>query len=116
MEFVPLDTECVEDGYRLEHRDSFTAENAWRAIIFMDKAISRPCEEYAAQERITTFGTLKSLLDPINSKALVSYEQAAEKLQVSGGAAKTLIHRFVKAIHLVYARGGRPYGLRACRS
>jgi RNA polymerase sigma-70 factor (ECF subfamily) len=46
--------------------------------------------------KTTTFETLKPLLDPINNKATLSYEQAASSLQVSVGSVKTLIHRLRK--------------------
>jgi hypothetical protein len=43
-----------------------------------------------------TFEALKVFLDPINSRSAPSYEEVASRIQVSTGAAKTLIHRLRK--------------------
>src|SRR2546430_5353264 len=53
-------------------------------------------EEYAAQGKASTFETLKPFIDPINSKAALSYEQVADALQVDLGSVKKLIFRLRK--------------------
>ena len=97
IEFVPFDAECVE--YRLGELDFLTADkifDARWAITVLDEAMTRLGQQYAAQDKTSTFETLKPFLDPINSKASLSYEQVANALQVSVGSAKTLIHRLRK--------------------
>jgi RNA polymerase sigma factor (sigma-70 family) len=99
LEFVPLDTKLAEDRYRLGSVDFLTAEkifDARWAMTLLDEAMDQLREEYAAQGKKSTFETLKPLLDPINSGAEPSYEQAASALQVSVGSIKTLIHRLRK--------------------
>jgi hypothetical protein len=59
-------------------------------------ALDRLNREYAAQGKGTTFQALRTFLDPINTKSLPSYEEAAAQLEVSVGAVKTLIHRLRK--------------------
>jgi DNA-directed RNA polymerase specialized sigma24 family protein len=70
-EFVGLDAEKAEGLNRLRH-------------------------EYATQGKTSTFEALNVFLDPVNSKAPPSYEEVANRLQVSTGAVKTLIHRLRK--------------------
>jgi hypothetical protein len=53
-------------------------------------------QECAIQGKTCIFETLKPFLDPINSKAALSYEQVGAALQVSVGSVKTLIHRLRK--------------------
>jgi RNA polymerase sigma factor (sigma-70 family) len=97
--FVPLDLECAEERYRLGSVDFLTAEkifDARWAMTLLDGAMSRLRQEYAAREKTSAFETLEPFLDPINSKAALSYEQVANALQVSVGSVKTLIHRLRK--------------------
>jgi RNA polymerase sigma factor (sigma-70 family) len=99
LELVPLDTKLAEDRYRQGPVDFLTAEkifDARWAMTLLDEAMGQLREECAAQGKTSTFETLEPLLDPVNSKAALSYEQAASALQVSVGSIKTLIHRLRK--------------------
>jgi len=97
--FVPLNTESAEDRYPLGALDLLTAEkifDARWAMTLLDEAMGRLRQECAIQGKTCIFETLKPFLDPINSKAALSYEQVADALQVSVGSVKTLIHRLRK--------------------
>ena len=99
IEFIPLDTKFAEHRYQLGAPDFSTPDkifDARWAITLLDETMSRLGHEYAAQGKTSIFETLKSFLDPINSKASLSYEQVASALQVSVGSVKTLIHRLRK--------------------
>ena len=99
IEFVPLDMKLAEDRYRLAPLDFLTADkifDARWAMTLLDEAMARLREEYAAQGRTSTFETLKPFIDPINSKAALSYEQVADALQVGLGPVKKLIFRLRK--------------------
>jgi len=99
LEFVPLDTQSAEDHYRLAPLDFLTAEkifDARWAMTLLDEAMGRLRLEYAAQEKTTTFETLKPLLDLNNQEAAICYERVANALQVSVGSVKTLIYRLRK--------------------
>jgi RNA polymerase sigma factor (sigma-70 family) len=96
IEFVPLDMKSAEDRYRVSQLDFLTADkifDAQWAITLLDDAMGRLSEEYAAQEKASMFETLKPFIDPINSKAALSYEQVADTLQVGLGSVKKLIFR-----------------------
>ena len=58
--------------------------------------MNRLNREYVAQEKRTTFEALNVFLDPINSKELPTYENVADRLKISVGSVKTLIHRLRK--------------------
>jgi hypothetical protein len=99
LEIVPLDTKLAEARYQLGPVDSLSAEKVFDArwaMTLLDQAMDRLSAEYASQGKTTTFETLKPLLDPVNSKGALSYEQAASALQISVGSVKTLIHRLRK--------------------
>jgi hypothetical protein len=99
IEIVPLDTKSAEDRYRLAPLDFLTADkifDARWAMTLLDEAMARLREDYAAQGRTSTFETLKPFIDPINSKAALSYEQVAGALQVGLGSLKKLIYRLRK--------------------
>jgi len=99
LEFVSLDTGLSEDRYRLAPLDNLTPErifDARWAMTLLREAMGRLSDEYTAQGKTSTFETLKAFVDPINSKAALSYEQVATVLQVSVGSVKTLIHRLRK--------------------
>jgi RNA polymerase sigma factor (sigma-70 family) len=99
LEIVPLDTKLAEARYQLGPVDSLSAEkifDARWAMTLLDQAMDRLSAEYASQGKTTTFETLKPLLDPLNSKGALSYEQAASALQISVGSVKMLIHRLRK--------------------
>jgi RNA polymerase sigma factor (sigma-70 family) len=98
-EFVPLDAKNAEDRYRLEAADHLTAEkifDARWALTLLDEAMSLLSAEYAGQEKMATFETLKPFLNPIDSEAQSSYEQVADQLEISVGAVRTLVHRLRK--------------------
>ena len=99
IDFVPFDTKFAEHCVQFGSLDFLTADkifDARWAMTLLDEAMTRLGQEYAAQGKTSIFETLKPFLDPINSKATLSYEQAAKGLRVSVGAAKTLIHRLRK--------------------
>jgi RNA polymerase sigma factor (sigma-70 family) len=98
-EFVGLDAEKAEELYRLEPVECLTAEkmfDARWAMTLLAEALNRLRHEYATQGKTSTFEALNVFLDPVNSKAPPSYEEVANRLQVSTGAVKTLIHRLRK--------------------
>jgi RNA polymerase sigma-70 factor (ECF subfamily) len=106
IEFVALDAEPVENLSGFGPVDFLTAEkifDARWALTLMDEAMNRLHEEYAAQGKAAVFETLKVFLDPINSRTPLSYEQAANILQISIGSVKTLIHR-LREQHAVQLR------------
>jgi RNA polymerase sigma factor (sigma-70 family) len=95
-EFVHLDMEIAEERYRLEPVEDISPEkifDARWAMVLLGEAMKRLGQRYAAQGKTATFETLRAFLDPINTKSLPSYEEAAAELKVSIGAVKTLIHR-----------------------
>ena len=99
IDFVPLDTNFAEHRCQLGKLDVLTADkifDARWAITLLDTAMIRLAQQYAAQGKTSVFETLKPYIDPINSKVSLSYEQVANTLGVSVGAAKTLIHRLRK--------------------
>ena len=98
-EFVELDAQEAEERYRLEPAECLTPEkmfDARWAITLLAEAMNRLRQEYATEEKTSTFEALKVFLDPVNSKAPPSYEEVANRLQVSAGAVKTFIHRLRK--------------------
>ena len=99
IEFLPLDMKSAEDRYRLTQLDFLTADkvfDAQWAMTLLDDAMVRLGEEYAALGKESMFETLKPFIDPINSKAALSYEQVAGTLRVDLGAVKKLIFRLRK--------------------
>src|SRR5215469_9429395 len=96
-EFVTLDLEWAESRYQLEPVDALTAEkifDARWAMTLLDRAMTLLGEEYAAEDKKSTFEILKAFLDL--SKAPPPYEQAADALQISVGSVKMFIHRMRK--------------------
>ena len=101
-EFVTPDLERAESRYLLEPVDTLTAENIFDArwaMTLLGRAMTLLGEEYAAQDKTSTFEMLKSFLDL--SKAPPPYEQVADALQVSVASTKTLIHRLRKRFALI---------------
>ena len=97
-EFVQLDAEEAEKRYRLEPVESLTAEkifDARWAITVLGEALKTLSHEYATTGKTTIFEVLKVFLDP-NRTALPSYDEVANKLNVSTGGVKTLIYRLRK--------------------
>ena len=98
-EFLELDAEEAEERYRLEPVECLTAEklfDARWAMTLLAVALKRLGQEYANEGKTSTFEALKAFLDPVNSGAPPSYEEVANRLQVSTGSVKTLIHRLRK--------------------
>jgi RNA polymerase sigma factor (sigma-70 family) len=98
-EFVRLDAEDAEERYRLEPVEFLTAEKVFDArwaMTVLEEALKKLCQEYTTAEKTSTFETLKTYLDPNNSKAPPSYDEVANRLQITTGAVKTLIHRLRK--------------------
>jgi RNA polymerase sigma-70 factor (ECF subfamily) len=98
-EFITLDLERAESRYLLEPADALTAEKVFDArwaMTLLGRATTLLGEEYAAQDKTSTFEMLEAFLDLSDSKAHPTYEQAADALQVSVGSVKTLIHRLRK--------------------
>jgi RNA polymerase sigma factor (sigma-70 family) len=95
-EFVQLDAEEDEERYRLEPADFLTPEkifDARWAMTVLEEALKQLRQEYATAAKTSTFEALKTYLDPNNSKAAPSYDEVANRLQITTGAVKTLIHR-----------------------
>jgi uncharacterized protein YnzC (UPF0291/DUF896 family) len=65
-------------------------------MTLMDEAMDRLRQEYADQGKTSVFETLKPFIDPINSKAVLSYEQVADTLQIRARSVKKLIFRLRK--------------------
>jgi RNA polymerase sigma factor (sigma-70 family) len=98
-EMVYLDIEGAEDRYGMEPVEALTPAkifDARWAMVLLGEAMNRLKREYLAQGKRTTFEALHVFLDPINSKELPTYEDVADRLKVSVGALKTLIHRLRK--------------------
>ena len=98
-EFVYLDLEEAEDRYGLEPVEELTPEkifDARWAMALLGEAMNRLGGEYIAQGKESTFQALRAFLDPINSKVLPTYEDVADRLKITVGAVKTLIHRLRK--------------------
>jgi RNA polymerase sigma factor (sigma-70 family) len=98
-EFVQLDAEEDEERYRLEPADFLTPEkifDARWAMTVLGEGLKQLRHEYATAGKSSTFQALKAFLDPDNSTALPSYDEVANRLQVTVGGVKTLIHRLRK--------------------
>jgi RNA polymerase sigma factor (sigma-70 family) len=97
-EFVQLDAEDAEERYRREPTESSTAEkifDARWAVTVLGEALKKLSHEYASTGKASTFEALEVFLDP-NSIAPPSYDEVANRLRVSTGGVKTLIHRLRK--------------------
>ena len=99
IEFVSVDFSDGEDRYSREPADALTPEKIFDAnwaLTLLGRAMERLKEEYSAQGKGNIFETLRPFLDLSGAAQALSYEVVAEKLKVSGGGVKTLIHRFRK--------------------
>jgi RNA polymerase sigma factor (sigma-70 family) len=99
IEFVPLETQNAEELYRFEPADFLTAEtifDARWATALLQETMARLADQYAAQGKSAILEALEPFLAPGGVQAVPSYEQAAEQLQVSIVAVKTLIYRMRK--------------------
>ena len=98
-EFIELDAEEAEERYRHEPVESLTAEkifDARWAMTVLGEALKKLRDEYATAGKASTFEALKAFLDPNNIVAPPSYDEVANRLKVSTGGVKTLIHRLRK--------------------
>jgi RNA polymerase sigma factor (sigma-70 family) len=98
-EFIELDAQEAEERYRLEPVECLTAENLFDArwaMTLLAEALDRLYKEYTVQGKGSTFDALKAFLDPASNRVTPSYEEIANRLRVSTGAVKTLIHRLRK--------------------
>jgi RNA polymerase sigma factor (sigma-70 family) len=98
-EFVPLDAENAEERYRLEPVELLTPEklfDARWAMTLLTEALNRLRQEYVTERKTSIFEALKVFLDPVNSGTPPSYEEIANRLGVTTGGIKTLIHRLRK--------------------
>jgi DNA-directed RNA polymerase specialized sigma24 family protein len=103
-EFVCLDSEDAESRYRLEPADHLTAEkifDARWAMTLIGHAVERLRQEHVARGEEPRFEILKVFVGVEEGKNPPSYEQVAQSLRVSVGAAKTLIHRFRKQYSVI---------------
>jgi len=65
-------------------------------MTVLREALKRLRQEYVTAGKTSTFETLKAFLDPNNTTAPPSYEEAANRLGVTTAGVKTLIHRLRK--------------------
>lgn len=96
IEFVALDFQDGEERYHDEQADDLSPEKVFDArwaLILLSHAMGRLRKEYVSQDKTAIIDALQPFLDPTNSKRLPSYEDVADKLQVSLAGVKTLIHR-----------------------
>ena len=97
--FVQLDAEEAEERYRREPVEFLTAEkifDARWAMTVLGEALKRLRQEYATAGKTSTFEALRVFLDPNSSTAPPSYDEVANRLELSTGGVKTLIHRLRK--------------------
>jgi RNA polymerase sigma factor (sigma-70 family) len=98
-EFVHLDAEDAEERYQREPIEFLTAEkifDARWAMTVLGEALKKLSQEYATMGKTDIFETLKVFLDPNSSTAPPSYDEVSNRLKVSAGGVKTLIHRLRK--------------------
>jgi RNA polymerase sigma factor (sigma-70 family) len=88
-EFVSLDWENAENRYRLEPADYLTAEKIFDARWAMTLLNH-------AEGKGSTFEALEIFLRFGDSRPAPSYEELSERLGVSVGGIKTLVHRIRK--------------------
>ena len=94
-----MSAEEAEQRYRLEPVECLTAEklfDARWAMTLLAEVLNRLRQAYAREGKTSTFEALNVFLDPVSSRTPPSYEEVANRLQVSTGAVKTLIHRLRK--------------------
>jgi DNA-directed RNA polymerase specialized sigma24 family protein len=98
-EILCLDLEFAEARFGMEPVEALTPEkifDARWAMALLGEARNRLSREYMAQGKETTFEALKAFVDPINCNDLPSYEDVADRLKISLGSLKMLIHRLRK--------------------
>jgi len=65
-------------------------------MTVLGEARKQLSQEYATAGKTSTFEALKVFLDPNNAITPPSYDEVANRIQVTTGAVKTLIHRLRK--------------------
>jgi RNA polymerase sigma factor (sigma-70 family) len=98
-EFVRLDAEEAEQRYQLEPVELLTAEKIFDApwaMTVLGEAQKQLSQEYATAGKTSTFEALKVFLDSNNAITPPSYDEVTNRIQVTTGAVKTLIHRLRK--------------------
>jgi RNA polymerase sigma factor (sigma-70 family) len=98
-EFVSLDWENAENRYRLEPADYLTAEKIYDArwaMTLLNHVMLALERGYATEGKTSTFQALEIFLRFGDSRPSPSYEELSEKLGVSIGGVKTLVHRLRK--------------------
>ena len=103
-EFVSLDWESAESRYRLEPADYLTAEkifDARWAMTLLSQVMLQLQSAYDAEGKSATFKTLEIFLRFGDPRPTPSYEELSEKLGVSVGGVKTLVHRLRKRYSLL---------------
>jgi RNA polymerase sigma factor (sigma-70 family) len=98
-EIIYLDLEGAEDRYGMEPVEALTPAkifDARWAMTLLREAMNRLNREYMAQGKTATFEALNVFLDLVNCKELPTYEDVADRLKISVGSIKTLIHRLRK--------------------
>jgi RNA polymerase sigma-70 factor (ECF subfamily) len=98
-EFVSLDWESAENRYRLEPADYLTAEKIYDArwaMTLLTHVMLTLERAYVAEGKASTFQALEIFLRFGDSRPSPSYEELSEKLGVSVGGVKTLVHRLRK--------------------
>jgi RNA polymerase sigma factor (sigma-70 family) len=98
-EFVFLDAADAESRYELEPVDQLTAEkiyDAHWAIILLARAVERLREEHVTSGELARFETLRAFVGAEMGDPPPTYEQVANTLGITLGAAKKSVHRFRK--------------------
>jgi RNA polymerase sigma factor (sigma-70 family) len=100
VQFVSLDLDDAEDRYgKEEPAESLTPDKVFDArwaFALLSEAKRRLRQEYVDTGKTAIFEALKGFVDPVTATALPSYEEVAERLNVSVAGVKTLIHRLRK--------------------
>jgi hypothetical protein len=92
-----LKGEDAESRYQLEPADYLTAEkifDARWALILLTRAMDRLREEWTVGGEISRFEMLRAFVGIGVGAVPPSYEEVAQSLGISPGAAKTTVHRF----------------------
>jgi RNA polymerase sigma factor (sigma-70 family) len=95
-DFISIDWQDAEDRLGFEPQDRLTPEilyDARCAFELLRRATQRLEREQAARDNSEIFHTLRPFLGDEGARADISYEAAAEALNIGLGALKTLIHR-----------------------
>ena len=98
-QFVRLDAENAEERYQREPVEFSTAgkifDARW-AMTILGEALRRLRQECGTAGKMPTFEALRVFLDPIDTGDHPAYEEVANRLKISLGGVKTLVHRLRK--------------------